>query len=110
MRLRRGAQIEHDLLRQQQSRPGGGAQSASGVMAGSGLNTTAWCVKPALRSSRRMTRANGQPLVWLMSQSSNRLASSLLPVPSADTMGMPRTCAVRIRSTLQDTRSMQSAM
>ena len=26
------------------------------------------------------------------------------------TMGMPRACAVRIRSTLQDTRSMQSAM
>ena len=44
-------------------RPGGGAHSASGVMAGSGLNTTAWCVMPALRSSRRMTRANGQPLV-----------------------------------------------
>ena len=44
-------------------RPGGGAHNAAGVMAGSGLNTTAWCVMPALRSSRRMTRANGQPLV-----------------------------------------------
>ena len=52
-------------------------------MAGSGLNTTAVVVMPALQSWRM--RANGQPLVWLISQSSNRLASSLLPVPSADT-------------------------
>ena len=40
----------------------------------------------------------------------SRCASSLFPVPSAETIGTPRAFAVEIRSTLQLTRSMQSAM
>ena len=37
-------------------------------------------------------------------------ASRLLPVPSAETMGMPRSRAVQMRSTLQATRSMASTI
>ena len=91
-------------------RPGGGVSGWEGVSASSGLKTTSWCSMPARRSSRRSTRANGQPLVSARSHSTKRLASTLLPVPSAERMGTPRACAVQIRSTLHDTRSIQSAM
>ena len=40
----------------------------------------------------------------------NRPGSSLLPVPREETMGTPRVRAVSIKSSLQDTRSMQSTM
>lgn len=90
-------------------RPGGGASGWEGSRASSGLYTTRRCSTPRRRSSRRMTRASGQPRVSAMSQTSSRDASSLLPVPRAEMMGVPPSSAASMRSSLQETRSMQSA-
>ena len=91
-------------------RPGGGASVWMGVRGSSGDQSTRWWTMPRLRSSLRTTRARGQPSVFAMSPMRNREGSSLLPVPREETMGTPRARAVSIRSSLQDTRSMQSTM
>ena len=91
-------------------RPGDGASSCRVSAAGSGLYTTFRCRMPRSRSSRRMTRARGQTEVLEMSVICKRPGSSLLPVPRAEIMGMPRCPAWAIRSSLQVTRSMQSAI
>ena len=91
-------------------RPGDGASSCRVSAAGSGLYTTFRCRMPRSRSSRRMTRARGQTEVLEMSVICKRPGSSLLPVPRAEMMGMPRCPAWAIRSSLQVTRSMQSAI
>ena len=89
--------------------PGGGASSASGVNGSSGEKSTVCRVMPLAFSSLRTTRARGQPEVLLISETENRLGSSLLPVPRALMMGICSRWAFSIRLSLQLTRSLRSA-
>ena len=91
-------------------RPGGGASGCEGSVGGSSLNTTVSRSTPRRRSSRRMTRASGQTSVSYTSAMRKRERSSLFPVPRAEMMGMPPARAASMRSSLQATRSMQSAI
>ena len=89
-------------------RPGGGASFCSGVRGSSGDQRTLWWTIPRLRSSLRTTRASGHPWVSARSPIRNWPGSSLLPVPRAEITEIPRSTALSIKSSLQDTRSMQS--
>ena len=65
---------------------------------------------PRFLSAVRITRASEQLRVLEISVMHSCEASSLFPVPMAERMGMPRACAVWMRSSLLDTVSIASRM